>query len=207
MFVSSVASIQHTGFQMTSQQMRSPRSSMATDDHVDSHCLNRQRGVDECLAFGKAAGTGRKVDRIRAKSASGEAETGASSGGVFEKQIGNDNAFQHVQSLRSAKGDSIIVFREIQNGGQLFGRQSLQPQQVPFTPRPAHRKIIEYHHTPFRSRLTFSCLSGESICIRDPIQFTANPLCGFPQQGQRFRSQPNVLLTLRELGSVPIRFW
>ena len=80
------------------------------------------------------------------------------------------------ESLSSAEGGSIIVFREVQNGGQLFGRQSLQPQQVPLTPRPAYRKIIEYHQTPFRSRLTFSCLSGESICIRDPIQFTANPL-------------------------------
>lgn len=162
---------------------------MATDHHVDSHCLDRQRGVDECLAFGQAAGAGRKVDRIRAKSASGEAETSASSGGVFEEQIGNDDAFQHVQSLSSAEGGSIIVFREIQNGGQLFGRQSLQPQQVPLTPRPAYRKIIEYHQTPFRSRLTFSCLSGESICICDPIQLTVNPLCGFPQQGQCFRSR------------------
>jgi hypothetical protein len=94
---------------------------MATDHHVDSHRLNRQRCVDECLAFGQAAGTGRKVDRIRAKSASGEAKTGASSGRVFEEQISNDNAFQHIQSLSSAEGGSIIVFREIQNGGQLFG--------------------------------------------------------------------------------------
>ena len=149
---------------------------MATDHHVDSHCLNRQRSVDECLTFGQAAGTGRKVDRIRAKSASGKAETGASSCGVFEEQIGNDDAFQHVQSLSSAEGDSIIMLREIQNRRQLLGRQSFQPQQVPLTPRPAYRKIIEYHQTPFRSRLSFSCLSGESICIRDPIQFTPNPL-------------------------------
>jgi succinate dehydrogenase/fumarate reductase flavoprotein subunit len=94
---------------------------MATDHHVDAHGLNRQRSVDECLAFGQAAGTGRKVDRIRAKSASGEAKTGTSSGGVFEEQISNDDAFQHIQSLSSAEGGSIIVFREIQNGGQLFG--------------------------------------------------------------------------------------
>jgi len=105
--VAAVACVEHGAVNSASDELGPARSALPHHQRLGAHRLDRARGVGDRLAFGDAR-TGRaKVHNIGAEPASSDGETEPSARGNFEKQVGDNPAFERVESLgRRRLGES-----------------------------------------------------------------------------------------------------
>ena len=90
MFVTPITSVDDRAGDMFGHQGRAASDRCANDDGVDAHRLNVARGVDERLALGSTRTARAEIHHLGAQALGGDLEAHASTGGVFEKKVGND---------------------------------------------------------------------------------------------------------------------
>ena len=130
MFVGAITGIEDTSAEVSGEQVWGTGSFVAADNQIDAHGFDSHRGVDEGFAFGKAAGAGGKVDGVGTQPTGSQTEAGAGASGVFEKQVGDDDAFECVESIATAAGGVVKRIGEFEHGIELGGREFFELQQM-----------------------------------------------------------------------------
>jgi hypothetical protein len=144
-FVRPVTCIQNTGTKVTGKQMRGTGGAVSADDQINAHGLNSPGCIDEGFALGEAAGAGRKINGVCPKTLCRQTETGAGPGGVFEEQVGNDSAFEQIDSVAAAvRGDAEQV-SNVKDGSELGCGEFFQLQQMLMPPRTSGGEVCKFH--------------------------------------------------------------
>ena len=129
--VAAVAGVDHRAVDLFRQQLHRARFGMAHHQHVGVHRVQGHRGVDQRLALAHRADRDRHVDDVGAEPLAGELERGAGAGRVLEEAVDQGAAAQRRVLLFGLAVLLDIALGEVEDIGDVLGRQPFDAQQMP----------------------------------------------------------------------------
>ena len=108
-----------------------PDFGMAHDQHVGVHRVEGHRRVDQRLALAHRARRDRHVDDVGAEPLAGDLERGAGAGRVLEEAVDHRAPAQQRPLLFGLPVHLDIAVGEVEDMGDVLGRQTLDAEQMP----------------------------------------------------------------------------
>ena len=129
--VRAVAGIDHRAVELAGEQFDRAGGVMAHHQDVGMHGVERDRGVDQRLAFAHRGLADRHVHHVGAEPLARQFERGLGAGGALEEQIDLGAAAQRGALLLDLAIEFDEFLAEVEQAGNILAGKPLDPQQMP----------------------------------------------------------------------------